>query len=86
MPLIINFMLLTLTWSPHMHTSVLYGHMAGGKSGDWWIQVGEPGNVTRGMVRHMERIAEVTCYLSAVTISSIHRTLEEKRTGILSTR
>lgn len=77
MPLIINFMLLTLTGSMHRHTSMLYGHMAGGTSGDWWIQVGEPGNVARGMVGHMDRISEVTCCLSAVTISSIHRTLKE---------
>lgn len=48
--------------------------MAGVVSGEWWVQVGDPGKRRNGpAASHMERAAEVTCYVSAVAINSILR-------------
>lgn len=43
-----------------------------GENGDWWV--GGWSRKCSATVGHMEGFAEVTCYLSAVTIWSIYRT------------
>lgn len=80
-PLIINVILLTLITFPlsHKHTKAHFSHMAGVVGGDWWVQGGEPGNLVLpeewSGSGPPERVAKVTCYVSAVTIYPIHRTL-----------
>lgn len=80
-PLIVNVILLTLITFPlsHKHTKAHFSHMAGVVGGDWWVQGGEPGNLVLleewSGSGPAERVAKVTCYVSAVTIYPIHRTL-----------